>query len=187
MRLSTTRARLNHMIRACDNQPLVVAELQRAVGRPHDGSTVLIEDAPYIALVFARQAMIDECYTSRNTMRRGLSKSHFLALKDVTTATNVYARHPALRGVGMVGHHTEILHVWEACSPLDGRVFNPFPDPLERFVVLRPVWHIDELNAGMKITLWSADGPAPSDDRLADVQLHYRLLVGVGEEPVLAE
>lgn len=148
-------------------------ELARLVlGGDKPRSVVRITEMPYSAGVKLRELMIRRCYTDEEKMRRGLSSSEFGALQDLAKATNEEARHPALQGVGMVGHHSRIFHVWPTANGL----WSPVPQyarsmspPMQ---ILCPGWHVDEHHPSTKFTLWHPGDYCPPS-RLDDENLHW--------------
>ena len=70
----------------------------------------------------------------------------------------------------MEGHVARVFHVWQAGHDL----YSPFPVPGAPFVILRPVWHLDDRFPSTKVTMWDAvDGLAPAS-RLDNEDLHWR-------------
>lgn len=174
MRFSTTRQRLNHMLRVVPDH--LAEELSRAQGRSGPTARVEILGVPFVVLERTRQAMVNRCYTSRSTLRRGLSKSMTAAIADLASAVNGERRHPALRGIGAVGHQASVHHVWTDPASPSG-LCDPWPREGWKFVVLKPNWHVDDNAPSVKFTLWNAEiGHAPEPDRLADEAFHFGLL-----------
>ena len=173
MILRTTRCRYQVIVRAAGDDIDLLAELAWVSGGSAAPKSHVEGDICYSAGVKLRELMIERCYTDRKTMRRGLSSSEFGALKDLAAATNEEARHPALRGIGMEGHHARVFPAWPAIEAEQRH--SPFPIAGCPFVVLRPMWQVDDHYPSKKITLWSPDGPdAPAYTRLDDELLHWR-------------
>lgn len=173
MILRTTNARLCRIIDAMPPGPILfplVAEVTHLTGGSKPRSRIQVEIC-YSACIALRKAMYERCYTSKNTMRRGLSSSEHGALQDLVKAANEEARHPALRGVGMVGHETRVFHAWNVGVDL----WSPFPIKGERFEILKPYWAVNEEYPSEKFTLWSPEGYAPPS-RLDDEALHWRFV-----------
>jgi len=134
--------------------------------------------APYGAWVQARDLVAERCFTPRGTKQREQRPGLTGLLKQITTATNTIERHPALRKLGMLGHQTQVLHVWELPEPDDrGRFYSLAPVEVidgfysgrTKFVVLHPVFHD---GVGSRVTTWGEHGLAPTGDRLADEAVH---------------
>lgn len=176
MIVRTTRARwrrLRDVVECADNEALY-KELGYVWGGESDRSRVRVEMC-VAAAVQVRELMIRRCYTDRETMRRGLSSSEHGALRDLVTSINVEQRHPALRGVGMVGHVAQFFPVWP--RQVGDVPWSLLPYEGAAMQILRPVWHCDENHGSVKVTLWSTEGGyAPSESRLFDPALHWRFV-----------
>ena len=136
-------------------------------------------DSPYLAWVKARDILAAKCFKPQGRKHPEVPRYTLSALKSIATATNDYFRHPGLRGMGMLGHQTHILHVWVMPTPsIVGHVYSPVPmEEVDgfyagrtKFTVLNPVWHISP----NQITTWATDGFQIPDDRLADERVHLQ-------------
>lgn len=170
MIVKTTRIRWKRLLDSAKNDAALLAEWSTDVGGGVKDRCVVNVEVCFSAAVELRELVIARCYTDQKTMRRGLSSSEHGALRDLVAAINEEARHPALRGVGMVGHHARCFPVWDLG---DG---SWSPSPLHsKFEVLRPDWRIDDEHPSTKFTIWTSDGFA-CESRLFDEALHWRFV-----------
>lgn len=173
MILRTTKCRLEHMRRAAWITPgsatdALERELSFVVG---NGTTPVAKregDISYQAALRLHASMMHMVYTGNDTLRRGLSSSVSGAFKDLSHAIGTYSRHPAWRGVGLLGHHPEVFPAWWTA---DG--YSPRPLTNGRFVILAPVWHCDPAYPTERFTLWSEPTPdAAPEGRLLNAEIH---------------
>jgi hypothetical protein len=81
--------------------------------------------------------------------RRDTKLSATTARRKIAAALHLYAAHPALFGVGLVGTHTDVFPVWQVVgAEKPGRLYDIFPMPGAIFVHLHPMndgpfttWH----------------------------------------------
>lgn len=133
-------------------------------------------NAPFAAWLFAREALLDRAFNDRGYRNKGVPSTVGGAVRTITQAIGFVSRHPALRGMGTIGHHAVVFHVWHL-HPLildpGQNIYTPYPSAVGRFVVLKPTWHS---GAGRsKTTTWGPSGVAPADDWLAEEAVHQRL------------
>lgn len=183
MILTTTGMRLSRL-RGCAKRAghqRLLDELDHVVlGEGLSSRSKVSVEICYSAGLRLREEMLQWCYTSKDTMRRGLSSSEHGALKDLVGALNEEARHPAMRNVGMEGHHARVFHVWPIAVGSFDRRWTPdlnHPGVRGPMVVLAPTWHIDDNYPSQKLTLWSPAEGGQLDfrlpSRLDDPELHW--------------
>lgn len=138
--------------------------------------------APYAAWLFARETLLDRAFNHRGYRAKGVPSTVQAAVKAISQALGFVDRHPALRGVGTIGHHPIVFHVWRLetvinattrFEPLGGLAYTPYPHPDLEFVVLAPTWHTG--TGRTKTTTWSAEGVRPGEDRLSQEAVHQVL------------
>ena len=156
------------MLAAVEHDDEIHAALTR--DRRVDGLRVDV-NAPFAAWLFAREALLDRAFNDRGYRNKGVPSTVGGAVRTITQAIGFVSRHPALRGMGTIGHHAVVFHVWRRAG--SSAVYTPYPIPAAEFVVLKPTWHS---GAGRsKTTTWGSSGVAPTDDWLAEEAVHQRL------------
>lgn len=165
-----TKRGLDAVESVCADDPGMLAEIQ--ADQRVQGARVDVV-AAYAAWVWVREALLDRAFNARGYRNRDVPQSLQGALKAVAQAVGHIDRHPALREVGVLGHHALVLHVWRLPQPDGPRIYTPYPLPGAEFVVLKPVWlH----GAGKtRTTIWSPSGVGPGNDRLAEEQTQLGL------------
>lgn len=178
-----TKRGLDAVESVCADDPGMLAEIQ--ADQRVQGARVDVY-AAYAAWLWVREALLDRAFNARGYRNRDVPQSLQGALKAVAQAVGHIDRHPALREVGVLGHHALVLHVWRLAEPDRlHRVFTPYPLPGAEFVVLKPTWLS---GAGRsRTTIWGPSGVGPSNDRLAEEQtqldLWRQVVARVAREP----
>lgn len=140
-------------------------------GRPSNRVDIY---APYAAWVFAQDALLDRAFNHRGYRRRGVPSTVQAAVKSISQAVGFIDRHPALRGVGAIGHHPIVFHLWKLGWPIgSGLLYTPYPCPDFEFVVLAPTW--ERGPGSTQVTVWSGEGVRPATDRLCEERVHQIL------------
>lgn len=131
-----------------------------------DAGTFVWIRAPFAAWENVQETLFSLTFTPRGGREQDVPGYFFRALRAITTSLNVYERHPALKGLAMLGHHAETFPVWVTGE----QIWSPRPVDGE-FVVLRPHFLTE---AGRAITKWDGDGIGRRVDWLHDEALHRR-------------
>lgn len=168
-----TTGREASMLAAVEHDEEIHAALTR--DRRVEGLRIDV-NAPFATWLFAREALLDRAFNDRGYRNKGVPSTVGGAVRTITQAIGFVSRHPALRGMGTIGHHAVVFHVWRQSDT--STVYTPYPLPGAEypgweFVVLKPTWHS---GAGRsKTTTWGPSGVAPADDWLAEEAVHQRL------------
>lgn len=129
--------------------------------------------APAIAWLFAREVLAETIFNHRGNRRTGTPRSLFGLMTDVTTWLNELERHPAMRGLAMLGQHAQWFPVWSQWEDDRQRIFSPYPNP-GKFTILTPTWASYQQR---QVTTWGLDGVLPpSGDRLASEDTHLSVV-----------
>ena len=141
------------------------------VERVQIAKTVADVRAPAIAWKLISEILLRDIYNRAGQRRTALPRFMTHATQVIVRALNANERHPALRGVGMVGYQAEAFPVWR--QPVDDRerLFTIFPAAGE-FLVLKPIWQTVN---GQRTTVWGPGGSSPGEDRLAEEGTHLRI------------
>lgn len=173
MRVRLTNGQVNTCEQAfegdMDDLDFFRADMRRA------NRTQLEVDGPYTMWVKIRDWLMEAGIDARGKKQRGAPARIVSALQAVTSATNAYARHPAMYGNGLLGHHFDIFPVWlELDVGPRGRMWAPAPSrgATGAFTILVPSWHG---TADQQITAWSSGSAEDCvDQRLASESVHRR-------------
>ena len=125
--------------------------------------------APYIAWQIINDRLVQE-YSSRSVgSNRPVQKQIMRMLHRIATSQNRVMRHPALKGLAMLGTHGGWFPVW-----IDAQGWRS-PVPTDGvFTVLGP--RLVDSGRAPCYTVWTEDGSVPTDDWLAQEQTHTALL-----------
>ena len=97
--------------------------------------------------------------------------ANYTALTAIQKELNYVDAHPALRGEGMYGLHTDIFPVWKLSpTPRWPRKYSSYPQKEHEFTVLFP--HHRMTGSKVGLTWWVE---SLTRDRLSDEALHMRL------------
>lgn len=130
-------------------------------------STMTIVDAPYTMWQYVFVELERAGISAKGRKARGIPMRVVSALTAVRRAMGGEERHPARKGIGMIGFHFEYLPAWE--RP-DG-TYDPFPNG-GTFWMLAPE-HMG--TADQQFTVWSRRRPEEClEQRLAAESLHLR-------------
>lgn len=125
--------------------------------------------APYVAWQQINDRLVAAYLTPSVGAKRSVQKQVMRMLHRVATSQNRVLRHPALKGLAMLGTHGGWFPVWIAD---DGRR-SPMPNG-GRFVVLGP--RLVDSDRATPYTVWVEDGIVPADHWLAQEETHTALL-----------
>lgn len=128
--------------------------------------------APYVAWRLTLALLINEAFR-RDGKRRDVPRPTGTAIKRIARELNAVDRHPAMRGLAVIGWQAITFPVWWGAAG-----YFPAPMPSLQFVVLKPEWTIEN---GKKITTWSpTEGVAPEGDRLLMEETHLSVVRASG-------
>ena len=127
-------------------------------------------DAPYPTWDFVLRALVSSTVSPAGRKVVGAPVRSVNAIKAVRSAMGAYERHPALRGLGMVGWHFGIIYGWAQERDAFGRLVSPMPNGGE-FVELMPEHQGYDR---FKVTVWSRSAQERVEERLAAERSHLR-------------
>lgn len=107
----------------------------------------------------ARWAYGPQMTGGRNAKNK-LPGSFYTAIQRISDAIGAMEAHPALRGMGMMGHHAQRIPVWNK-YPWDGHIvigWSPYPVEAAYMQVLVPRFLGDR---GRNLTRWFPGSPNP--------------------------
>ncbi len=172
MRVRLTNGQVNTCEQAFEGDADDLAFFRERMVRAN--RTQLSVDGPYTMWLMIRDWLMEAGVNAKGKKERGVPARIVSALQAVTSATNAYARHPAMFGQGLLGHHFDIFPVWLV---LDAGPRSPIwsPEPTRNtgaFTILVPSWHG---TANQQITAWSRGRPEDCvDERDASELTHLR-------------
>lgn len=125
--------------------------------------------APYIAWERAQAMLLDTFWTHRPRGSEQPPHHVRVMMRRIATAQNTVLRHPAIKGLAMLGINAGWFPAW---VDDEGRR-SPMPNG-GRFVLLGA--RIIEGQRKTAFTVWVEDGIAPVDHWLAQEEIHTALL-----------
>lgn len=154
------------LLTVCSGTPLVAAFTRDVKPLTKTGLSVV---APYVAWERAMVMLNDQFWTHRPRTADPVPHHVRVMMRRIATAQNAVIRHPALKGLAMLGVHTGWFPVW-----IDE---NGYRSPLPgagRFTVLGA--RVVEGQRKTAFTVWVEDGWWPADHWLAQQETHTALL-----------
>lgn len=123
---------------------------------------------PYIGWAVTLGIILEATAGPLGGNRADVRLSLLRARQRIAQDVGMRAAHPALSGIGLPGHRTELIPAWPTGTP---RVYSPAPTRGE-FVVLVP-------EPQGSYTMWFAESPPVSPEPLFNPQEHWRFVRGV--------
>lgn len=117
-----TTGREASMLAAVEHDEEIHAVLTR--DRRVEGLRVDV-NAPFAAWLFAREALLDRAFNDRGYRNKGVPSTVGGAVRTITQAIGFVSRHPALRGMGTIGHHAVVFPRLAPVGHLNG--LHPIP------------------------------------------------------------
>lgn len=125
--------------------------------------------APYLAWQQINDRLVAAYVTPTVGTKRSAQKQVMRMLHRIATAQNRVLRHPAFKGLAMLGTHGGWFPAW-----IDAHGWaSPMPNS-GRFVVLGP--RLVDGGRATPYTVWVEDGIVPADHWLAQEETHTALL-----------
>lgn len=131
--------------------------------------------APFIGWQIVKQRLIDTHLSPTLGRQAHTPDSAMRTLKRISAAQNTMMRHPAMKGIAMLGVQAGWFPVWVE-DGIEG--FSPVPTPNGRFVVIGPIWR--QADRAAPITTWGERGVVPHWHWLASEDAHSSLLCEQG-------
>lgn len=166
MNVSLTETHYRTLLRVTAGTPLQQVFTREVITTSKTGLSVV---APYIAWEHA-QSMLTSMYWTHRPKPAAQPPHHVrVMMRRIATAQNAHLRHPAMKGLAMLGVHIGWFPVW---IDSEGRR-SPMPNG-GRFAVIGS--RVVEGQRKSPFTVWVEDGAFPADNWLAQEQTHTALL-----------
>lgn len=165
MNVTLTRTQYATLLKHCDGalRAAFMTEVHEAT------KSQVTVCAPYLAWQTISDRLVSEHLTRSVGSKRSVQKQVMRMLHRIATAQNRIVRHPAVKGLAMLGAQGGWFPVW-----IDANGYrSPMPNG-GRFTVLGPRLH--DTGRAACYTVWVEDGWWPADHWLAQEETHTALL-----------